>query len=382
VRADLGGGSCWVFVGYSGIRANALKDFLKRVFMKNILTFFCLSIVFSSVTAPAHSRELLFGRGVNLVGNAGYYSGSRIWATDEGMQYYLDKGMRVFRIVVAWEWIQPQLGRDLDATVLAALQREVDFLTQAGATVIVDVHNYMRRDLNFDRQPKKEVIVGESPEVSAAHLSDLWVRLALEFREDPRVMFGIMNEPHDVDGIALAATYNRVLKDIRATGAANTILLDGMGFAYDLSWTGEKKGTPLGPLVRDPGNNLVIDIHRYLDDYSAGQKQVCNPGSGSSILVESTQWARANGLRLFLGEFASAQNEACHRELRDLLAYFAANTDVWTGYTWFGAYAGQKGYHTPDQGFWYSIDPGGPDAQDFSGNTPDDPRLKILLEGP
>lgn len=66
----------------------------------------------------------------------------------------------------------------------------------------------------------------------------------------------------------------------------------------------------------------------------------------------------------------------------DLLNYFAANTDVWKGYSWFGVYAGQKGYHTPDQGFWYSIDPGGPDAQDFSGATPDDPRLKILLEGP
>ena len=343
------------------------------------LGFLCALL---NVSAPAVSAELLFGRGVNLVGNHGFYSHSRIWATDEGMKYYLDKGMRVFRLAFGWEWIQPRLGRDLDPTVLAAIEREVDFLTGAGATVIIDVHNFMRRDLNFDREPKNEVIIGEAPEVSAAHFSDLWGRLAEKFKANPRVMFGIMNEPHDVDGIKLAATYNRVLKDIRATGATNTILLDGLGFAHDLSWTGEKRGTPLGALVRDPGNNLVIDVHRYLDDYSAGQKQICNPGSGSSVLVEATEWARANNMRLFLGEFAAAQNEACYKELRDLLTYFAANTDVWTGYTWFGVYAGQKGYHTPDQGFWYSIDPGGPDAQDFSGATPDDPRLKILLEGP
>lgn len=332
--------------------------------------------------ATAFATDMLFGRGVNLVGNHGYYSRSTDWATDEGMNYYLNKGMRVFRIVVAWEWIQPKLGHDLDATVLSALEREVDFLTGAGATVIVDIHNYMRRDLNFDKQPKNEVVIGEAPEVSPAHFSDLWIKLASKFKANPRVMFGIMNEPHDVDGLKLAATYNRVLKDIRATGATNTILLDGLGFAYDLSWTSEKRGTPLGALVRDPGDNLVIDVHKYLDDYSAGQKQTCNPGSGASALVESTEWARANRMRLFLGEFAVGRNEACYKELRDLLAYFAANTDVWTGYTWFGNYAGQKGYHTPDQGFWYSIDPGGPDAQDFSGATPDDPRMKILLEGP
>jgi len=356
--------------------------FGKRISMQKFAAFLGLLIAFLSFPASASSTNLLFGRGVNLVGNNGYYTQSTTWATDEGMKYYLGKGMRVFRLGFAWEWIQPRLGGDLDPTVLAALEREVDFLTGAGATVIVDVHNFMRRDLNFERQPKNEVIIGEAQEVSAAHFSDLWVRLAMKFKTNPRVMFGIMNEPHDVDGIKLAATYNTVLKDIRATGATNTILLDGYGFAHDLSWTGQPLGKPLGPLVRDPGNNLVIDVHRYLDDYSAGQKQTCNPGSGATVLVESTEWARANRMRLFLGEFAVAKNEACYKELRDLLAYFAANSDVWTGYTWFGVYAGQKGYHTPDQGFWYSIDPGGPDAQDFSGATPDDPRMKILLEGP
>ncbi len=113
-----------------------------------------------SLSAPAVSAELLFGRGVNLVGNHGFYSHSRIWATDEGMKYYLDKGMRVFRLAFGWEWIQPRLGRDLDPTVFAAIEREVDFLTCAGATVIIDVHNFMRRDLNFDREPKNEVIIG------------------------------------------------------------------------------------------------------------------------------------------------------------------------------------------------------------------------------
>ncbi|AYC99521.1 glycoside hydrolase family 5 protein [Neorhizobium sp. NCHU2750] len=346
-----------------------------------------IAVLAGSAGPVAEATDFQYGRGVNLVGNHGFYSGSTTWATPAGMNYYLGKGMRVFRIVVAWEWIQPKLGGELDPTVVAALQKETDFLTGAGATVIIDIHNFMRRDLNFDKRPsrpvpEKQVVIGEDPAVPATQFADLWVKIAQKFKSNPKVMFGIMNEPHDVDGPTLGATYNTVLRDIRSTGATNAILLDGLGFAYDLSWTSEKRGTPLGAIVRDPGNNMVIDVHRYFDDYSAGQKETCNRGTGTSILVDSTKWARANKQRLFLGEFAVGRNEACYRELGDMLAYMGRNKDVWTGYTWFGVYAGQQGYNTPDQGFWYSIDPGGPDVQDFTGKTPDDPRMKILLSGP
>lgn len=346
-----------------------------------------IAVLACSAGPVAEATDFQYGRGVNLVGNHGFYSGSTTWATPAGMNYYLGKGMRVFRINVNWEWLQPQLGGDLDPTVLAALQKEVGFLTNAGAFAIIDIHNYMRRDLNFDKRPgkevsKREVIIGEDPALSATHFADLWSRIAQQFKSNPKVMFGIMNEPHDVDGDTLAATYNSVLKQIRSTGATNTIMIDSIGFTVDLSWTGEKRGTPLGPLVHDPGNNMVVDVHRYLDDYAAGQKETCNRGTGTSILVEPTKWARANKQRLFLGEFAVGRNDACYRELGDMLAYMGRNKDVWTGYTWFGVYAGQQGYNTPDQGFWYSIDPGGPDVQDFTGRTPDDPRMKILLSGP
>jgi endoglucanase len=354
--------------------------------MRHFLAVWAVLIGLLNPAAQASAADFQYGRGINLVGNHGFYSDSTTWATPAGMNYYLGKGMRTFRIVVAWEWIQPKLGGPLDPTVVAAVQKQVDFLTNAGATVIIDIHNYMRRNVNFEKRspslPERQVIIGEDPAVSAFHFADLWVKIAQKFKSNPNVMFGIMNEPHDVDGPTLANTYNTVLKDIRATGATNTILLDGIGFAYDLSWTGEKRGAPLLPLVSDPGDNLVIDIHRYLDDYGAGQKETCNRGSGASILIDSTNWARANGMRLFLGEFAVGRNEACYRELADMLAYLGKNKDVWTGYTWFGSYAGQAGYHVPDMGFWYSLDPGGPDVQDFTGATPDDPRMKVLLSGP
>lgn len=354
--------------------------------MRHFLSALTVLLAMAATASHAFAEDFKFGRGVNLVGNHGYYSNSTTWATQAGMDYYLGKDMRVFRLVFSWHWMQRKLGGPLDPTVLAALQRQVDYLTGKGAYVIVDVHDFMRRDLNFEQfptgKPKREVIIGEDPAVSASHFADLWVKLALKFKDNPKVMFGIMNEPHDVDGPTLARTYNTVLKEIRSTGATNVVMLDGYGFVADLSWSGTPAGMPLGPLVHDPGNNFVIDVHKYLDDYSAGQKETCNPGTGASNLVQATDMARANNWRLFLGEFAVGRNEACYKELDDMLAFLGRNKDVWTGYTWFGVYAGMPGYFVPDRGFWYSIDPGGPDVQDFSGATPDDPRMKALLAGP
>ena len=324
------------------------------------------------------------GRGVNLVGNRGYYTRSTTWATPTGMDYYLGKGMRVFRIVVAWEWIQPKLDGDLDPTVLAALRTEIDHLTAAGAHPIIDIHNFGRRNLTFGTSRDENVIIGESPRVPASAFADLWARLGAAFKANPAVIFNLMNEPHDQDGPTLVATYNTTIKAVRATGATNTIMVDGNGFSGGWSWGkgGAASNAALMLKVEDPADRLIFDVHQYLDDWGAGQKTSCNAGTGASSLVGVTDWARTHRKRLFLGEFSSGRNAACDVELKALLAFLGANTDVWTGYAWWGVYAGQAGYNTPDAGFWYTIDPGGGDAQDFSGATPDDPRMTLLLAGP
>jgi endoglucanase len=338
---------------------------------------------FSVLTGMAIADEpFVFGRGVNLVGNHGFYAGSTAWATAAGLDYYLNKGMRVFRIVLAWEWIQPKLGGDLDRTVVAALSNEINYLTAAGAYAIIDIHGFGRRDLNFGGSPNA-AIIGESPAVTAAHFADLWIRLSNEFKANKRVIFNLMNEPHDQDGNTLVSTYNLVIEAIRSTDATNVIMVDGSGYSSGLYWVGDSgSNADLMLRVRDPIDNILFDVHQYLDDYGAGRKTSCNRSTGALALVKVTTWARANHKRLFLGEFSIGRNATCYRELSDMLAFLGSNIDVWTGYTWWGSYAGQAGYNKPDAGFWYSIDPGGGDAQDFSGVTPDDPRMDLLIAGP
>src|ERR1700722_14827055 len=56
-----------------------------------------------NISASPHTPMI---RGVNLAGNDGYI-GKTIWPTDQGMDYYLAKGMNVFRIMTLWETLQP-----------------------------------------------------------------------------------------------------------------------------------------------------------------------------------------------------------------------------------------------------------------------------------
>ncbi len=305
---------------------------------------------------------LLLGHGVNLVGNHGYYTQSSTWATNIGMDYYLGKGMRVFRIVFAWEWIQPVLNGPLNRPTLAGLD--------------ADVNHFGRRDLNFGNFPPNTHIVGEHDDVTAADMADAWSKIAVHYASNPRVIFELMNEPHDQNSAMLVATYNRVIEAIRATGATNPIMIDGNDWSNAGRWVFGSDNNVNMLNVTDSANNLIFDVHQYFDKFSAGQSTSCIVDTGFS-LYDVTSWARNNRKRLFLGEFSGGKNPQCYMELKNALAIVANNSDVWVGSAWWGAYAGQAPYNSPDR-FWYTIDPGGGDIQDFTGVTADDPRMSIL----
>lgn len=333
-----------------------------------------------SLSAPcAHAQTApALGNGISLVGNAGYYAKDPTkWATQAGMNYYLGKGMKSFRQVFAWEWTQPTLNGPLDAPTMAGLDGVVSYLAGRGATVILDMHNFGRRDTNWGAGSPNNVVIGAvGSAVTAAHLADAWVKIAQRYATNPKVVLEIMNEPHDQDSTALVATYNQVIAAIRAAGVTNTIMIDGNDWTNAGRWTtGSDPNAVEMLLIDDPLNNVVFDVHQYFDAWSAGQAQTCNAGAGRS-LTAVTAWARANKKRLYLGEFGGGKNAQCYAEIRKALDTIAAAPDVWTGWSWWGSYAGQKPYNTPDS-FWYTIDPAGGDVQDFASAI-EDPRMTVL----
>ena len=55
---------------------------------------------------------------------------------------------------------------------------------------------------------------------------------------------------------------------------------------------------------------------------------------GAQRLAGFTAWLRANGKRGLLGEFAGADNDTCRQALTGMLAHLQANSDVWTGWSY------------------------------------------------
>ena len=116
---------------------------------------------------------------------------------------------------------------------------------------------------------------------------DFWIDIAKRYANNPAVLFGLYNEPHDIswkvwrDGGKVDEIINkgkedeaivsyetpghqRLINEIRKTGAKNIIIAGGIDWAYDLR--GIAKNTTTGECyaLDDPqGNGIIYDSHIY-----------------------------------------------------------------------------------------------------------------------
>lgn len=266
--------------------------------------------------------------GVNLAG-AEFDSGT-FWPTPAEMSYFRGKGMNHIRLPFKWERLQPSLGQPFNAGYLASLRGVVASANAAGLKVVLDPHNYARFNA---------AVVG-SPNLSNAQFADLWTRLANEFRDNPQVIFGLMNEPHSMSTEVWLSAANAAIAAIRATGAQQLILVPGNAWTGAHSWGQNWYGTPnaqvMGGIV-DSGANFAYELHQYFDGDFSGQSAQCSAGHGAAQFETVTAWLRARGVRGYLGEFAGGNSAACRTSVTSALNYLQANQDVWLGWAWWAA---------------------------------------------
>lgn len=287
-------------------------------------------------STPASSG--LRWRGVNLSGAEynstalpGRYGYQYLYPSTTAVDYFRAKGMNMVRLPFLWERLQPSLNGPLDATELGRLTSFVDGATAKGLTVLIDPHNYGRY---------RQQVIG-SPGVPHTAFGDFWSRLATAFKHNPKVLFGLMNEPHGMATENWVGAANEAIRRIRATGAAHTIAVPGNAWSGAHSWASNFYGTPNAQAllyITDSGNNLVFEVHQYLDADSSGTSSTCvSPTIGAQRLQVFTQWLRTHRQRGLLGEFAGAHNDTCRQALDGMLAYMENNSDVWAGWTyWLG----------------------------------------------
>jgi endoglucanase len=153
----------------------------------------------------------------------------------------------------------------------------VTTLTDRGLRVILDLHWTAPGTILSTMQD-------ELPD--ADHALDFWQSVARTFGSDPAVMFDLFNEPKpsigDVqhwkcwrDGCTLASDYpghpiyqaagmQSLIDVVRSTGAANVLLLGGLGYAGSFYDDGNP---PMARwesfLPRDPLGQIVASIHIY-----------------------------------------------------------------------------------------------------------------------
>jgi len=250
-------------------------------------------------------------------------------------------GINLFRVAFLLERMCPLefgLGSKFNETHFSEYKAAIDYITVTkGAYAIFDPHNYMRYN-NPSQQPATGSIIGDVTDPAAAsteQFEEFWKELAGRFVDNEKVIFGIMNEPHDMNTSLVLKNDQAAINGIRASGAKQLIIAPGNGYTGGHSWLQSSQGDdPSGDylhLIRDPINNTAIDIHEYLDFDFSGSHSVCN-ASGPANLAGLTGWLKEYQLKAMITEFGGDNNTMCDTYIDQLIDYMAEN-DEYIGWT-------------------------------------------------
>ncbi|KAI0689890.1 endoglucanase [Cytidiella melzeri] len=271
----------------------------------------------SSVPTPAGALPRLGG--VNTAGydfsvaTDGSFTGPFSVPPASQYTHFTAEGANLYRI--PWQEMTPTLGGSINSTFFSQYDTTVQQALNSGPNVhvIVDVHNYARWN--------GQIIAQGGP--TNAQFASLWTQLAAKYGSQSRIIFGIMNEPHDIPDVATwVDTVQQTVNAIRQAGATNYLLLPGS------SWTSaQAMPTEAGPglvKVTDPlggTSKLILDVHQYLDSDNSGTHAECTTDN-VPILQTLVAFLQANGNRqAILSETGGGNTASCEQLLGNELAY-------------------------------------------------------------
>jgi endoglucanase len=278
------------------------------------------------------------------------------------------EGFRKNRLPIQWELLQPMLHDTRANAQVRALVGEpgefhagyaqyitdvLDAHAAVGARCIIDLHNYARyqdfafqgdgsvRGLKSPPSPLQRAFTEDGSQVqerifalatgatlTQAHFADFWRRAAARWKDHPGFGgYGLMNEPHDLprpgqtvasegggEDLTIWPAYARAAIDaIRAIDRANPIYVAGNEWSSAMAMPTRNPGFPL------QGENLVYEVHMYLDSQSSGHwfdfesekaknfsagvgRRPIDMDTGVNRLRPSIEWAREHGLQVALTE--------------------------------------------------------------------------------
>jgi endoglucanase len=328
------------------------------------------------------------------------------------------QGLKKNRLPFSWELLQPVLHDSKPSAAAQALvgapgefhpvfaQWITDVLdahAAVGATCILDLHNYGRyRDFRYGPDGNVPGLQRPSPAhraftedpgatfdriialapgttLTQAHFMDFWTRAARRWKDHPGFGgYGLMNEPHDLprpgettpsegggEDLAIWPAYAKAgVEAIRRVDPKGTIYVGGNEWSAAMSLADRNPGFPLA------GDNLVYEVHLYLDasssghafdydsearkGYSAGLgKHAIGLDTGMQRLDKAVRWADKHKVRLALTEVGLPPDDERWQQMFQRTVAHAVRNNIevqtWMG----GAHWPIRGHALAAQAGWW-----------------------------
>lgn len=295
-------------------------------------TALLLAVASAAIASPARKRASNFvWIGANESGAEfgqgkipGVLGTDYTFPSTSAIQTLINQGMNIFRVPFMMERMTPgTMTSPLNSAYFSGYSNVINYITSNGAYAIVDPHNFGRYNGNVF--------------TSASDFQTFWATLAGQFKSNSKVIFDTNNEYNSEDQTNVLNMNQAAINGIRGAGATSQFI-----FAEGNQWTGawdwvSVNGGNMAQLT-DPQGKLIYEMHQYLDSDFSGTSATCtNTSVGQQALVGATNWLRSNGKLGFLGEFAGGVNSGCETAVTNMLNYMEQNSDVWLGFSWWGA---------------------------------------------
>ena len=285
--------------------------------------------------------------GINLSGaEYGKLPGVEFWdyiyPSEEALDYYNSKGLKLVRLPFKWERVQPTLGGELNQDEINKIKTFLQAANDRGMVALLEMHNFGR----YKTDKVVEDIIG-SENVKISDIKDVWSKLAIEFKDSQNIWgYGVMNEPHDM--LNTATWFNisqEIINGIRLHDQKTAIVIAGDGWSSAEHWVSASGN--LKNLV-DPSNNLIFEAHAYFDKDTTGTYKYSYDGEGAypNIGVDRAtpfvNWLKENNLRGFIGEYGVPREDPRWLTVLDnFLSYISSNCvngTYWAAGPWWGDY--------------------------------------------
>jgi hypothetical protein len=206
-------------------------------------------------------------------GNPGVYGRDYTYETPATYRFLAGRGVRLIRLAVNWERLQPVPYGPLSVGEVGRVGRALDQAGTAGLSVILDLHGY--GDYAAGGGPDGQVrrLTLGSRELPTTALADLWRRLATTYAHRSMVVaYGLHNEPTRLaePGRAGARLWERASQQavdaIRSTGSDTAVTVSGFMPMGPPAW-GEMHPRAW---IRDPLGRVAYESHAYFDGDGSG----------------------------------------------------------------------------------------------------------------